>query len=77
MNEDTGDSTAGCCRLSTPEEAAPSVQSSRVPALAAPAEISCELTDPSLAAPLAGKVIRVVPRARSAPLFLLFSVLLV
>ena len=70
------DTSAGCCRLAAPEEAAPSLQSAGSPALAAPAVTVRGLPDPLLRAPV-GPARRVFPRARSAPLFLLFAAFLV
>lgn len=70
-------SSAGCCRLSAPEETSPSLQSPTAPVLAAPAATLLDLPLSSLAASLAGPARRVAPRARSAPLFLLFAALLV
>jgi len=71
------DSSAGCCRLSTPGEAAPSLQSTASLVLAAPAMTARDLPAPRLTASLPGPARRVAPRARSAPLFLLFAALLV
>jgi hypothetical protein len=68
--------SANCCHLSAPEEAAPSLQSS-APAHAAPFAIILDQPLPSLTASTAGPARRVVPRARSAPLFLLFAVFLI
>jgi hypothetical protein len=72
-----GDASAGCCRQTEPDDAAPSLQPAASPALAAPAAIPCDLPDLSLAAPSPGRSHPVAPRARSAPLFLLFASLLV
>jgi len=71
------DSSAGCCRLSAPEEAAPALQSPAASALAAPPATPLDQPLPSLTASLAGPARRVAPRARSAPLFLLFAVFLI
>src|ERR1019366_9787974 len=70
------DSSAGCCRQAVPEEAAPSLQSNASLTLAAPAMTTRDLPDPPLTASLSGPARHVAPRARSAPLFLLFSALL-
>src|SRR5271169_967669 len=71
------DSSAGCCRPSTPGEAAPSLQSTASPVFAAPAVTARDVPAPRLTASLPGRARRVDPRARSAPLFLLFAALLV
>ena len=78
MGEDASpDSSAGCCRMSAPEEAAPSLTSPAAPALTAPEASALDLPLPALPDSLAGHARRVSPRARSAPLFLLYSVFLV
>jgi len=71
------DSSAGCCRQAVPEEAAPWLQSTASLALAVPAVTTRDLPDPALTASLSGPARRVAPRARSAPLFLLFAAFLV
>jgi hypothetical protein len=71
------DSSATCCRLSATEETTPSLQSPAAPVLAAPAATVLDLPLPALDASFAGYAGRVAPRARSAPLHLLYSVLLV
>jgi hypothetical protein len=63
--------------LSAPEEAAPSLMSPAAPALAAPEASFLELPLPACAGSREGHVRRVQPRARPAPLFLLYSVFLV
>ena len=70
-------SAAECCRLSTPGEAAPSLQSATAPVLAAPAVRTRDLPDLPAFPALSGRTHPVAPRARSAPLFLLFAALLV
>lgn len=70
------DLSTSCCLLTAPEAATPSLQSS-APVLEAPPATSVDqpiLSPPSL---LNGPAQRVAPRARSAPLFLLFAVFLV
>jgi hypothetical protein len=71
------ESSASCCRLSATEEAAPSLQSPAAPVLAAPAEAIPDVPLPAFDASLAGLATSVAPRARSAPLHLLYSVFLV
>ena len=71
------DSSAGCCRISAPEEAAPSLTSPAAPALSAPEASALDLLLPAPPGSLEGHARRVSPRARPAPLFLLYSVLLV
>ena len=71
------ESSASCCRLSATEEAAPSLQSPAAPVLAAPAETIPDMPLPAFDASPAGLATRVAPRARAAPLHLLYSVLLV
>jgi hypothetical protein len=63
--------------MSAPEEAAPSLTSPAAPALTAPEASALDLPLPALPDSLAGHARRVSPRARSAPLFLLYSVFLV
>jgi len=71
------ESSASCCRLSATEEAAPSLQSPAAPVLAAPAATILDVPLSAVDASLAGYATGVVPRARSAPLHLLYSVFLV
>ncbi len=71
------DSSAGCCRMSAPEEAAPSLTSAAAPALAAREASAFDHLLPTLPGPLDENARRVSPRARPAPLFLLYSVFLV
>jgi len=71
------DSSANCCRLSAPEEAAPALQSPAAPTLAAPSATAFDQPLPPLTASLVRPERRVAPRARSAPLFLLFAALVV
>jgi hypothetical protein len=69
--------SATCCRLSATEEAAPALQSPAAPVVAAPPATPLDQPLPSLTASLAGPSRSVAPRARSAPLFLLFAVFLI
>jgi hypothetical protein len=71
------ESSASCCRLPATEEAAPSLQSPAAPVLEEPAATIPDVPLPALDASLAGLATRVAPRARSAPLFLLFAVFLI
>ncbi|MDL2718293.1 MAG: hypothetical protein PT977_11095 [Acidobacteriota bacterium] len=71
------ESSASCCLLSATEETAPSLQSPAAPVLAAPAAMILDAPRPALDASLGGYAARVALRARSAPLHLLYSVLLV
>ena|ERR1035437_10197039 len=75
--DSSADSSAGCCRTSAPEEAAPSLTSAAAPALSAPEASALDLPLPALKGSLEGHARRVSPRARPAPLFLLYSVFLV
>jgi hypothetical protein len=78
MGEDASpDSSVGCCRMSAPEEAAPSLTSAAAPALTAPEASAFDQLLPTLPGSLEGRARRVSPRARPAPLFLLYSVFLV
>lgn len=72
----SADASTNCCRVSAPEEAAPSLQPS-APVLAAPPAIRFDHAPASPTASLAGPSLQVPPRARSAPLFLLFAVFLI
>ena len=71
------ESSASCCRLSATEEAAPSLQWSAAPVLAAPAATVPDAPLRALYASLAAIEAPFAPRARSAPLHLLYSALLV
>jgi hypothetical protein len=72
------ESSASCCRLSATEEAAPSLTSPAAPVLAPPAETSLDVLFPAFVPTLTRALaICVAPRARSAPLHLLYSVFLV
>ena len=63
--------------MSAAQEAAPSLTPPTVPVLTAPVAMALDLLLPALPGCLEGHTRRLSPRARSAPLFLLFSVLLV
>jgi hypothetical protein len=71
------ESSASCCRFSANEEAAPSLSSPAAPVLAAPRVSTHDLPLPALPGSLEGHARRVSPRARPAPLHLLYSVFLV
>lgn len=70
-------STASCCRLSATEEPAPSLTSPAGPVLAAPRVSAHDLPIAVLPGSLEGHARRVSPRARPAPLHLLYSAFLV
>jgi len=63
--------------MSAPEEATPSLTSPAAPSLAAPVATSLELPLAALPGCLEAHARRVSPRARPAPLHLLYSVFLV
>jgi hypothetical protein len=63
--------------MSVPEEAAPSLTSPAVPSLSAPVATSLEVPLAILPSCLEAHARRVSPRARPAPLHLLYSVFLV
>lgn len=63
--------------MSAPEEAAPSLTSPAGPVLTAPEASALDLPLPALPGSPEGHARRVLPRARPAPLFLLYSVFLV
>jgi hypothetical protein len=69
--------SAGCCRMSAPDEAAPSLTSAAAPALAVPSATAVELALPVPPGCLEAHARLVSPRARAAPLYVLYSVLLV
>ena len=73
----SSDSSAGCCRMSAPEEAAPSLTSPAAPALSAPVATFLDFRLAAFPGCLEAHVRRVSPRARPAPLHLLYSVFLV
>ena len=81
MAEDASLASAGasasCCRMSAPDEAAPSLTSPGVPALTAPEASSLDLARAAVPVSLEGHARRVTTRARPAPLHLLYSVFLV
>ena len=63
--------------MSAPKEAAPSLTSPAAPVLTAPEASALELPLPALPGSLEVHARRVLPRARPAPLHILYSVFLI